>query len=142
MGISIITNHGRKYYRSSVMIRGNQSIRQFPFTLEGRALAQAWEKEKRETLAKIPPINQGKVKMDRSALDERFTPYYKSGERVHVEYLDGRTERFYVGRTGGPNPVYVKLKTNKAMSGEQIDNTELIICLYGLGKFHSTKVKK
>lgn len=71
--------------------------------------------------------------MDYSDLDERFTPYYESGERVEVTWKEGwedyngygaRTEgrktRFYVGRSTGWKPIYLEIYSRRSMGGGAI----------------------
>ncbi len=66
-------------------------------------------------------------------LDDRFTKYYISGERVEVEYVEGfeditgygsRTNgkkgRFYVGKSTGLKPVYLILLRKDSISGAAI----------------------
>ena len=73
------------------------------------------------------------MKKDYSALDKRFTLYYKSGERVEVTWKDGfedysgygcRTEgkkaRFYVGRSTGWKPIYLMILRIDSIGGTAI----------------------
>ena len=72
-------------------------------------------------------------KMDYSEIDERFIPYYESGERVEVEWKEGmedfggygaRTEgrkaRFYVGISTGWRPVFLQIYRKDSMGGQHI----------------------
>lgn len=70
---------------------------------------------------------------DFSGLDERFTPYYESGERVEVVWKEGyedytgygikhegRVGRFYVGRSSGWRPVYLSILRRDSIGGAAI----------------------
>lgn len=70
---------------------------------------------------------------DYSELDERFTPFYNSGQRVEIEWLDGyedytgygaRTDgkkaRFTVGKSTGWKPVYLQIYSKRSMGGQAI----------------------
>lgn len=70
---------------------------------------------------------------DFSELDERFTQYYKSGQRVEVEWLegyedysgygartDGKKARFYVGKSTGWKPVYLQIYARNSSGGQAI----------------------
>lgn len=83
--------------------------------------------------------------MDYSDLDERFTRYYESGERVEVTlkeghgiYMgygnrtDGRKIRFYVGKSGGWKPIYLMILTRRSYGGMAI-LSEAIESIRGLG---------
>ena len=72
-------------------------------------------------------------KMDYSDLDERFTGYYNSGERVEVTWKEGfedytgygcRTEgekaRFYVGKSTGWKPIYLQIYRVDSLGGQAI----------------------
>lgn len=63
-------------------------------------------------------------KLDKSDLDQRFTKYYKSGQRVEVTYTwdsgEIEKERFYVGKSTGWKPVYIGLKRMDSLGGEAI----------------------
>ena len=67
---------------------------------------------------------------DLSKLDDRFTRFYQSGERVEVEWLDGfedytgygaRTDgkkaRFYVGMSTGWVPIYLQISNRNSLGG-------------------------
>lgn len=58
--------------------------------------------------------------IDYSLLDERFSEYYKSGQRIEVTYDSGETERFFVGKGIGNRPTWIKIKTSHSMRGEPI----------------------
>ena len=71
--------------------------------------------------------------MDYSSLDERFTRYYESGERVEVTWQEGmedytgygcQTEglkaRFYVGKSTGWKPVYLQILRRDSSGGASI----------------------
>lgn len=68
--------------------------------------------------------------INNSELDDRFTQYYDTGERVEVEWLDGfedytgygcRTEgkkgRFYVGKSTGWTPIYLTILRRNSFGG-------------------------
>lgn len=70
---------------------------------------------------------------DFSELDERFTPYYQSGQRIEVEWLEGyedytgygaKTEgkkaRFYVGKSTGWKPIYLQIYSKRSTGGQAI----------------------
>lgn len=70
---------------------------------------------------------------DFSELDERFTKYYNSGQRVEVEWLegyedftgygsrtDGKKARFYVGKSTGWKPIYLQIYRRDSMGGQAI----------------------
>lgn len=70
---------------------------------------------------------------DFSELDERFTPFYESGERVEVEYedgyedysgygarTDGKKQRFYVGKSTGWKPVYLQIYARNSAGGQAV----------------------
>jgi len=70
---------------------------------------------------------------DLSSLDERFTPYYNSNERVEVVWkegyedytgfglkTEGRVGRFYVGRSTGCRPIYIMLLKRNSSGGAGI----------------------
>jgi hypothetical protein len=71
--------------------------------------------------------------MDYSDIDDRFEPYYDSGERVEVTWKDGfedysgygaRTEgkkaRFYVGISSGWKPVFLQIYSRRSIGGFSI----------------------
>jgi len=89
----------------------------------------------------IELVNNGADKMlhtsgneyDLSDLDVRFTPFYQSGQRVEVEWLEGfedysgygaRTEgkkaRFTVGKSTGWKPIYLQIYSRRARGGQAI----------------------
>lgn len=88
---------------------------------------------------------------DLSDLDARFTPFYKSGERVEVTWkpgfedytgygcrTDGLKARFYVGRSTGWKPVYLAILTKHSMGGCPILSSA-VESIRGLGiKRHTT----
>lgn len=68
--------------------------------------------------------------IDNSALDERFTTYYNSGERVEIVWkkgfedytgygckTDGRKARFYVGKSTGWKPIYLQILRRNSFGG-------------------------
>ena len=72
-------------------------------------------------------------KMDYSKLDERFSRYYESGERVEVEWKEGfedftgygnrtngKKARFYVGKSTGWKPVYLQILKRNSFGGSAI----------------------
>lgn len=60
--------------------------------------------------------------IDYSDLDERLTPYYKSGERVKITYKDGSIARGTIGKSTGWKPIYLIIKTTRSLSGEGVLN--------------------
>ena len=52
-------------------------------------------------------------------LDERLTPFYKSGERVEVIEPDGTKNRFWVGKSTGWKPCYLEIKKRNSYGGAQ-----------------------
>lgn len=72
------------------------------------------------------------MERDLSDLDERFTPFYESGERIEVEWEEGyelnmgytrengRFSRFYVGRSTGWRPIYLMILRRDSTGGEGI----------------------
>ena len=73
------------------------------------------------------------VARDFSELDERFTPYFESGERVEVEWKEGfgdysgygaktngKKARFYVGKSTGIKPIYLEIFNKNSMGGQAI----------------------
>jgi len=80
-----------------------------------------------------------------SDLDQRLTPYYESGERVEIEWLEGfedftgygcRTEgkkaRFYVGKSTGWKPVYLQILRRDSLGGAAVLSSA-IKSIRGLG---------
>jgi len=65
------------------------------------------------------PVNgcPGCPNRDLSSLDERFTPYYESGERIEVIYNWGDKHRFYVGKSTGWRPTYIELRRVDSSGG-------------------------
>ena len=70
---------------------------------------------------------------DFSELDERFTKYYNSGQRVEVEWLDGfedysgyggrtngKKARFTVGKSTGWKPIYLQIYSKRSTGGQAI----------------------
>lgn len=74
---------------------------------------------------------------DTSELDPRFTDYYRTGQRVEVTYDDGTTERFYVGKSTGWRPVYLKIHNTRSLGGSPIGKYERdsIVSIVGLNKY-------
>jgi len=71
--------------------------------------------------------------MDYSELDERFRPYYESGQRVEVVWKEGyedytgygartggRKARFYVGKSTGWRPVFLQILRRDSIGGTAI----------------------
>ena len=58
--------------------------------------------------------------VDESGLDERFTRYYLSGERVEVTEEDGNKKRFYVGKSTGWKPIYLEILRRDSSGGAGI----------------------
>ena len=71
--------------------------------------------------------------LDLSDLDERFTQYYQSGERVEVVWkegfgdysgygcrTDGKKARFYVGKSTGWKPIYLMILKSNSIGGGAI----------------------
>ena len=86
-------------------------------------------------------------KMDYSDLDKRFNEFFKSRERVEVEWREGfgdytgygcRTEgkkaRFYVGRSTGWRPVYLQIYSRRSFGGQAILSCA-VKSIRGLGIF-------
>ena len=70
---------------------------------------------------------------DYSELDDRFTPFYKSGARVEVTWKkgfedyggyggrsDGRKARFTVGKSTGWKPIYLQIDNKRSTGGQAI----------------------
>jgi hypothetical protein len=72
--------------------------------------------------------------IDNSGLDARLTPFYKSGERVEVEYKDGTKDRFYVGKSRGWKPCYLEIKKSNSWGGSSAYVPENAI-IRGTGKY-------
>ena len=72
--------------------------------------------------------------IDRSQLDPRFTCYYKSGERVKIEYTDGTITRCYIGKSTGWKPIYLEILKSNSMGGGSL-YTNNIVSITGLGKY-------
>ena len=84
--------------------------------------------------------------LDESDLDERFTNYYNSGERVEVTWKKDWAEdysgydqpdglnrtRFYVGKSTGWKPVYLEIKNRNSSGGAAICSSG-IESIKGLG---------
>lgn len=75
----------------------------------------------------------GVHEMDFSALDERFTKYYESKERVEVTWkpgfedftgygcrTDGKKARFYVGKSTGWVPIYLQILRRDSFGGSAL----------------------
>lgn len=84
--------------------------------------------------------------LDESDLVAVLTPYYVSGERIEVTYTedmgdsrmnDGRSERFYVGKSTGWKPIYLKIKTRTSSGGLPFGDyeAERIERIVGLGVY-------
>jgi hypothetical protein len=86
-------------------------------------------------------------KQDNSDLDERFTRYYLSGERVEVEWKDGfedysgygcltngKKARFYVGKSTGWKPVYLQILRKNYIGGQAILSSA-VKSIRGIGIF-------
>lgn len=85
--------------------------------------------------------------IDESNLDKRFTKYYESGERVEVVYEkgyedfsgyaarnNGLTQRFYVGKSTGWQPIYLVIHRRDSIGGGAI-MSKGIISIRGLGTY-------
>lgn len=81
-------------------------------------------------MATITDRNGTKHELDTSELDELFTRFYESGERVEVEWFegyedysgygsrtDGKKARFYVGKSTGWKPVYLQIDNRSSTGG-------------------------
>jgi len=77
-----------------------------------------------------PAYHKNGHKMDYSDLDEKFTPFYISGQRIEVEWKDGyedwsgygsksmgKKARFYVGRSTGWKPIYIMILRKDSTGG-------------------------
>lgn len=60
--------------------------------------------------------------------------FYDSGERVEIKTKYKTTERFYVGKTTGWMPMYIKLSNTRSNSGPVVGKDE-IISVKGLNKY-------
>jgi len=82
---------------------------------------------------------------DNILLDERFTEFHLSGERVEVTWkqgfedftgygsrTNGKKARFYVGRSTGHKPIYLQLLRRDSISGQAI-LSEAVESVRGLG---------
>lgn len=71
--------------------------------------------------------------MDYSELDERFTPFYESKQRIEVTWkkgyedyggygarTKGRKARFYVGKSTGWRPIYLQIYSKRSSGGQGI----------------------
>ena len=87
------------------------------------------------------------MERDFSEIDERFTPYFLSGERIEVTYkpgyedltgygarTNGRKARFYVGRSTGTKPIYLAILTRRSYGGAAI-LSKAVASIRGLGIF-------
>ena len=92
-------------------------------------------------------LHESGHEMDYSELDQRFTPYYQSGERVEVEWKDGfedftgygcRTDgmkaRFYVGKSTGWKPIYLQILRRNSYGGVAILSSA-VKSIKGLGLY-------
>ena len=92
-------------------------------------------------------LHESGHEMDYSELDQRFTPYYQSGERVEVEWKDGfedftgygcRTDgmkaRFYVGKSTGWKPIYLQILRRNSCGGVAILSSA-VKSIKGLGLY-------
>jgi hypothetical protein len=100
----------------------------------------------------MPYITKYKMKgvnmlKDFSDLDDRFTRYYESGERVEVTWkpgygnysgygsqTEGRKARFYVGRSTGWKPIYLSLLRRDSTGGTAI-SSYAVDSVHGLGVY-------
>lgn len=64
--------------------------------------------------------------IDYTLLDERFSEYHKSGQRIEVHYGSGETERFFVGKSIGNRPTWIKIKTSHSVRGEAISCGDIV----------------
>lgn len=71
--------------------------------------------------------------IDYSSLDPRFTPYYKSRERIEITYQNGEKVRCYVGMSTGWKPIYLEIKTSRSLGGAAL-NTSGIVSIRSTGK--------
>lgn len=81
-----------------------------------------------------PIVDRYGTPIDYSELDERFTEFFRSGERVEVTWKEGfedytghvgnrtggRKSRFYVGISGGRKPVYLQIANTRSLGGPAI----------------------
>lgn len=87
-------------------------------------------------------------RMDFSDLDNRFDSYYKSKERVEVEWkpgfedysgyglkTDGKKARFYVGKSTGWKPVYLQIYSRRSFGGVAILSSA-VKSIRGLGIYN------
>ena len=79
--------------------------------------------------------------VDESKLDERFTPYYLSGERVEVIEEDGRKKRFYVGKSTGWKPIYLEIKRKDSSGGEGILSS-WVTSIRGVGVYQDAPYRR
>ena len=83
---------------------------------------------------------------DLSQLDERFAPFFNSGERVEVVWKEGyelnmlysrgngRYSRFFVGQSTGRMPVYIMLARRDSSGGMAI-LSDAVAAVRGLGVY-------
>ena len=84
--------------------------------------------------------------MDYSELDDRFIPFYDSGERVEVTWKDGyedfsgygartggKKARFYVGKSTGWKPIFLMILRCDSMGGGSIVSSA-VDKIRGIGK--------
>ncbi len=85
--------------------------------------------------------------IDTSLLDDRFTTYFNSGERIEVVWepghelmmghgckTEGRVARFYVGKSSGWKPIYIMLLRRDSSGGMQI-LSDAVRHIRGLGMY-------
>jgi len=72
--------------------------------------------------------------IDNSQLDPRFARYYKSGERVKIEYADGEVTRCYIGKSTGWRPIYLEILKSNSSGGSSL-YTDNIVSITGLNKY-------
>lgn len=53
-------------------------------------------------------------------LDERLTPFYKSGERVEITYKNGEKKRCYIGKSTGWKPCYLEISRRDSSGGGSV----------------------
>ena len=55
-------------------------------------------------------------KFDTSDLNPSFIPYFRTGQRVEVEFDYGKVVRGFIGVTTGWKPVFLLLRTRRSIS--------------------------
>lgn len=96
--------------------------------------------------APVPASRAATRTLDESDLDPRFAPYHQSGERVEVEWAEGfedytgygaktegRKARFYVGKSMGWKPIYLRLHARNSLGGSALGARDQIVSIRGLG---------